>query len=89
MRFAFAFLALCVFASMPVWAGAFESWLQGVREQARGHGISEAVIQAALSDVAPIPRVLELDRKQPEGRLSFARYRQNVVTPDRIARGRD
>jgi membrane-bound lytic murein transglycosylase B len=33
--------------------------------------------------------VVELDRRQPEGRLDFATYRERVVSPERIATGRE
>ena len=69
-------------------AQPFAQWLEGVREQARQTGISEATIKTALSDVKPIPRVIELDRRQPEGRLTMAEYLERVISDARIQAGK-
>jgi len=62
---------------------SFAQWLQGVRQDALNQGISAATLDRALADVAPIPRILELDRRQPETTLTFAEYIERVVTPQR------
>jgi len=61
----------------------FSVWLQGLRQDALKQGIGAATLDRALADVAPIPRILELDRRQPETTLSFAEYIERVVTPQR------
>ncbi len=66
----------------------FGSWLEGVRREARQRGLSSRAIDAALADVAPIPRVIELDRRQPETTLTFAEYIARVVPRARIDAGR-
>ncbi len=66
----------------------FQTWLNGLKREAAQKGISEATINAALSDVQPIPRVIELDRKQPEGKMTFAQYKQRVINDARIRKGR-
>ncbi len=66
----------------------FETWLSGLKIQALNKGISQETIDAALNDIAPIPRVIELDQKQPEGRLSLAQYQKNVISDARIRQGR-
>lgn len=66
----------------------FETWLEGVRAEARQKGISEATVQAALADIQPIPRVIELDRQQPEFTLTFQQYLDRVVPQARIDKGR-
>ncbi|MCW5745019.1 MAG: lytic murein transglycosylase [Alphaproteobacteria bacterium] len=74
----------------PVRADAsFQAWLQGVRREALGKGIDAGTLDRALRGVEPIPRVLELDSAQPEFKLSWQEYLDRVVTPDRIARGRE
>lgn len=91
IRTALIAVLLCLTAA-PALAQApqqdFSAWLEGVRAEARGKGISERIIQAALSDIAPQSKIIALDRKQPEGRLSFGQYYNNVVTADRIKKGR-
>ena len=70
-------------------AADFTDWLVDFKVKAKAEGISENTVLEAFEGVnAPIAQVVELDRKQPEGRLSFAQYRRNIVNPKRIAKGR-
>jgi membrane-bound lytic murein transglycosylase B len=66
----------------------FDAWLKGFRQEAIGKGIPAAVVDRSLTGVAPIPRVLELDRRQPETTLTFAEYMTRVVNQARIDTGR-
>ena len=59
----------------------FDEWLVELRAEARGAGISKATLDAALSGIQPLPRVIELDRNQPEFTLSFAEYLDRFVSP--------
>lgn len=68
---------------------AFDVWLEDFRREASVAGISAATLEAALRDVAPIERVVELDRRQPEYTQTFWNYLDKRVTPERIARGRE
>ena len=83
-------LLLVALWSAPAVAEAppFRTWLDGVRSEAQSRGVRSATLQSALADLAPIPRVLELDRRQPESTLSFAQYLERVVSAARIERGR-
>lgn len=84
------FFALFLFGS-PVYAaeGQFSSWLSDLKKEARGMGISDAVLSAAFEDVEPSSQVLKLDRTQPEHTIDFTRYLNNTVTPRRIEDGQD
>jgi membrane-bound lytic murein transglycosylase B len=66
----------------------FEDWLAVLRDEARGKGISETTLDAALHDIAPLARVIELDRRQPEFTQTFWAYLRRSVTDARIERGR-
>ena len=67
---------------------SFEEWLLDLRAEAMNLGISAATLDAALASVeAPIPRVLELDRSQPEFVQTFSGYMRNRLSDARIARG--
>lgn len=66
----------------------FAAWLDGVRAEARTRGISAATLDAALSDIVPIARVIELDRNQPETTITFERYSQRILSDTRIRNGR-
>ena len=67
----------------------FEVWLAQFRQQAAAEGISAATLDRALDGIQPIPEVIERDRRQPEGRLTFRDYNRRVLSPTRIARGRE
>lgn len=69
-------------------ASGFSEWVDSLKTEARQQGISPALLDQALSGVEPIPRVIELDRKQPESRLSFAQYKTRVINQARIDKGR-
>ncbi|MDF1615136.1 lytic murein transglycosylase [Desulfurivibrio dismutans] len=66
----------------------FAKWLEDLQAEARERGISSATLDAALTGIEPIPRVIELDRQQPEFTLTFEEYRQRVVPQSRIDMGR-
>lgn len=66
----------------------FDAWLEGVKAEAAERGISQTVITSALGGLKPIPRVLELDRNQPEFALTFEDYLGRTVTTARIQTGR-
>jgi membrane-bound lytic murein transglycosylase B len=68
----------------------FDAWLQEVREEALARGISPAVVRAALTDIAPVPQILERDRTQAEFKETTRQYiARRVDTPTiRAARAR-
>lgn len=67
----------------------FDQWLEALRQEALAQGISAATANDALSGVEPIPKVIELDRRQPEGRMTFQEYRRRVLSSSRVDRGRE
>jgi membrane-bound lytic murein transglycosylase B len=66
----------------------FADWLLELKTEALERGISEPILGIALNGVEPIPRVIELDRNQPEFTLTFQQYLTRVVPDHRIATGR-
>ena len=76
--------------SVPVLAQTqdFNTWLSGIRQQAAAQGISQATINAALYNIQPSQRAIELDRKQPEKKKTFAEYKKLIVNDLRVKRGR-
>jgi membrane-bound lytic murein transglycosylase B len=66
----------------------FDQWLDGLRQEARAAGISEATLNTALTGIEPLDRIIELDRKQPEYSQTFWDYLNKRVTPERIERAR-
>lgn len=84
-----AVLGAGMLAASPARASTeFAVWLAELRDEARAAGISSGTLDRALAGVEPIARVIELDRRQPEGRMSFVEYRQRVISSARIEKGR-
>ena len=67
----------------------FDAWLQDLRAEARNAGIGAGTLESALANVAPINRVIELDRRQPEFTQTFWTYMDKRVSEGRIERGRE
>lgn len=72
----------------PVADASFTAWLETARKDAVKRGITQATVSSALGNIVPIPRVVELDNRQPEFTNTFTRYVNNAVTDARIAEGR-
>jgi len=66
---------------------AFSAWVAELRAEALSRGVSPATFDAALAGVAPIPRIIELDRRQPEFTQTFWSYMARRLTEQRIASG--
>lgn len=88
-RFLGFFFLLLLLLPDPAAATDFESWLRDLRREAGEKGISEKTLDQALTGIAPIPRVLELDRKQPEFSRTLWGYLDLTITEKRIQQGRD
>ncbi|MGD9851311.1 MAG: lytic transglycosylase domain-containing protein [Nitrospirales bacterium] len=66
----------------------FGHWLLEFKADARAQGIADALLEQAFEGVEPLPRVLELDRRQPESTMTFVEYQEKIVSEDRVRRGR-
>ncbi len=67
----------------------FVRWVAGFRAEAKAAGIREATLRAALDEVRYLPRIVELDRAQPEHTRSIWDYLDIAVSPQRVAQGLD
>ena len=83
-----ALISVLLLSAVPGSAEDFQIWLEKLRVEAEGKGISQSVLDEALAGIQPIPRVIELDRRQPEFTLTFTQYRDRVVPQSRIKKGR-
>ena len=78
-----------------VWSGSAQAqldwneFLTGVFDEARADGVSETTLHAALDGITPIDRVIELDRRQPEGTVTFDDYMASRLPPELIAEARN
>lgn len=67
---------------------SFEQWRDELRQEALNKGISAQTFDRAFQGVEPIPRIIELDRKQPEFVLTLEEYVSRVVPQRRISLGK-
>lgn len=67
---------------------SFDDWLVELRAEALAAGIRSEILDAALAGINPVPRIIELDRSQPEFTLTFDQYMARVVPQQRIQLGR-
>lgn len=68
--------------------GDFDACLVGLQEQARSRSLPAWIVDEVLGRLRFQPRVIELDRAQPEFRQSFAAYIRDRVDRTRIWAGR-
>lgn len=89
----FLLISVCCFLGTSVLAEEgeddFAAWLAEFRTEALAAGISRQTVDAALSEVeAPLPRVIDLDRKQPETTETLKDYVAARVNRVRVNNGR-
>ena len=65
----------------------FPVWLDKFKARAEKSGISRKTIDESLSKAEILPRVIELDKKQPEFTLTLSQYLKNVVSNKRKING--
>lgn len=66
----------------------FNAWLAALKAEARSKNISEKAIETTLENAIFLPRVIELDRSQPEFVSTFFTYIQKRVTRQRVEEGK-
>ncbi len=67
---------------------SFAQWRADLRQQVLSEGVSPAVFDRAFRGITPQRRVVNLDRNQPEKRLTFYQYRKTRIDPYRITLGK-
>jgi membrane-bound lytic murein transglycosylase B len=67
----------------------FAACVSGLGEAAAAEGVGSSTRQAAMAATQFVPRVLELDRSQPEFTTPFSRYFGLRVSAGRIAAGQE
>jgi membrane-bound lytic murein transglycosylase B len=68
---------------------AFARWVKAFAVTAREAGIAEETLRSAFDDVRFVPRVVDLDRRQPEFTQTVWDYLDRAVSAQRVARGRE
>ncbi|WP_373038815.1 lytic murein transglycosylase [Variovorax sp. KK3] len=67
----------------------FAQWIADYRNFARANGIGEATLQRAFEATQFLPRVIELDRAQPESTRTVWAYLDSTVSDARVTNGQD
>lgn len=67
----------------------FALWVSEFSTSARAAGIDQATLHMAFDTVSFVPRVIELDQRQPEFTRSIWDYLDGALSRQRISRGRD
>lgn len=66
----------------------FAACREALRERARTENLPSWIVDQVIPGLSHLPRVIELDRYQPEFTQTFAMYLHARLTPERIDRGR-
>ena len=74
--------------SLALAAQQFPQCVTRLQAQARSEGLAETLVTGPLAQVQFVPRVIELDRRQPEFTETFTNYFNRRVSAQRIERGR-
>ena len=72
----------------PAMAQSFESWKADFRREALASGIRPDIFDRAFAGVTLNPKVIQLDRKQPEFSRPIWKYLESAVSETRVANGR-
>src|SRR5947199_4837801 len=90
-----ALLAAAPLLAVPLGGGIaaaaesdFSGFLAGVRRDASAQGIRPGTVEIALRFIQYLPHVIELDRKQPERKMTYAEYIDKFVTAQRAESAR-
>ena len=82
-------LALPAQAAFAASEASFQTFVAGVKADARKAGISQVTLDRAFANVNPNQKVLDKDRHQPEFTMTWERYKTLVINDQRIANGRN
>ena len=66
----------------------FQKWVEELHRESEAQGIRPSTLKSALGALKLLPRVVELDRKQPEFTLTYRQYMDRVVPTARVEKGR-
>jgi membrane-bound lytic murein transglycosylase B len=76
-------------SSVAMGQGAdFSQCMAGLQDKARAEHLPAWIVDEVMVKLEPQPRVIELDRAQPEFTQTFADYLNRRITPERIEQGR-
>ena len=78
---------LCAVPAHAQMTADFATWFDGFSQEAIREGVAPATLQKILPILSLDESVIELDQKQPEGKVSFATYLKNTLPRARVQKG--
>jgi len=66
---------------------SWENWLNNLKIELKSLNLKDETVKN-LNEIKFNSRVVELDKKQPEFKLTFNQYLKKVITPKRVKRGK-
>jgi membrane-bound lytic murein transglycosylase B len=81
-------LVLLLASSIAARQDDFSAWLDALRAEALKLGIGQQTLDATLTELQPLPQVIELDRRQPEFTMTLTQYLERVIPETRVQRGK-
>ncbi|WED22577.1 lytic murein transglycosylase [Vibrio sp. JC009] len=84
-------LLLATGVSFPSYAAKveFSEYVEGLKQEARGQGISEKTLEEAFANVSYKPKAVKADRNQPEKRLTLDEYIPKAVPDWKVKQAKD
>ncbi|MDD3181500.1 MAG: lytic murein transglycosylase [Alphaproteobacteria bacterium] len=92
MDLKFFLISLFCLLSLPTQAQdarTFSLWVDQFSQEAIARGISQSTLQSAVPLMMYDQSVIDLDRKQPESKVTFAHYLKNTLPKSRITQARE
>lgn len=78
-----------LFSSQAISDERFLSCIEGLKSKALEANIQSEIVDQVFSDIKHSPKVIELDRRQPEFSQTFYNYYRLRVTDNRVKKGRN
>jgi len=85
------FTCICLIFANVVFAEdqqAFAIWVKALKQEALEQGVSQETVDATFKRIELLPKVIELDRAQPEFISTFLSYLKRRVKPSTVVQGR-
>ena len=67
----------------------FDEWKQTLNDEMLAQGAEQILVDQIITSLTFIPRVIELDRHQPEGRMTHEEYITKVIPPWKVKKARE
>lgn len=67
----------------------FDVWKETLKPDMLAQGADQLLVEQIIASLEFIPRVIELDRHQPEGRMSHEEYLTKVIPPWKVKKARE